>query len=917
MFVPKFLKKKVLKLKFLALGLCGLIFIFIISICISAYDFYRLYTTDINTKSLIHKQRSAELDFYNAIFTVVDTSKIHNDIYLRKFFEIKADFKNLSSQNSISSFDTLISLVQIQNNDCIKLILKINQYKEFKNSVKEVQQFKNNDVEFRKMLLDFLLKLDQSTSEKISNLVKTLYILAFFTLLTIILLYIVVLRPSYKLINKSITSIENKNIELICSNDKLTTTLENLQTINQELAKSNSELYIKETENLFIQAELKNALEESKKAKIEIENNAILLKSQREDLYDLYNNAPTGYFTLDKHGKIITVNKTALSWIGYTQSEVDKNNLFENYIAPISLTDYKKAFVKAVESGKFFGILLFATHKEGYEIAFSMNAFTLYDTNHEVAKIRCTCMDMRERLKHELELTKAFNQTETANKAKTQFLSIMSHELRTPIHGIVGNSSLLKNTQLNQQQLLYLQNIDKNSDFLTTIIQQILDYIQLDTHKIELHLQYFDIVNTIENTIKKSQNKITNTNVSIETTFENILSKSLISDVNRIEQVLYELITNSLKFTPIGKIEIKIKQSKISNKKYKSTIDIIDTGIGIEENEIQNIFIPFKQISENLNRESQGTGLGLAISQKIIHLLGGTIEVVCSEKNKGTHIRFTFEAKSEEQILEIQTKETPKKTINKKIDQTKILAVDDSDMNLMLINSMLKNLNFDVELALNGQVAFEMATKKHYDFILMDIQMPVMDGITATKEIQKYYQNDPIKPIIIAVTANNVVGDHESYLAAGMDDCLPKPLKQESLKNKLLHYYNDIIVFENKESDNDKTDDLIDHSIIEQIKETAAQLQNDLDKIIFEMAKNDIPKFIKEAEELYKLQNISDLGKILHKIKGAAWSSGLKKIGNICEEFEKELKNETYNLDFFVLQTTCKRTFIALENLNL
>lgn len=916
MIIPANLKKKVAFLKTIGYILSSCIIIFLVLICVSSYNFYKLYTTDIKVKALIHQQRAAELVFFHTNDNFVGDSLQKNPQYpgLEKLLEIQTNVENLKKSNKIVCFDTLINLMKNQNERCISLVKNLNNAPSKVVANAQIANYKNKDIIFRELLILTLVQLDAISVTEISNLLWWLIAFTALTTASVATLYIYVLQPAYTIIQKSSISIENKNKELIHTNLKSEKIIYDVHKINDELAQRNAELYIKETEILFINEELKNALEESKISKIELQNTALLLENQREDLYDLYNNAPTGYFTLDKFGKIITVNKTALSWIGYTQEEVEDNNLFENYLSPKAKKPYNAALEKAISTGKFFGILLYAMHKGGYEIAFSMNAYTLYNENKEVTKIRCTSTDMRERIKQELELTKAFTQTEIANNAKTQFLSIMSHELRTPIHGIVGNSSLLKNTNITEIQQTYIQNIEKNSDFLAAIIQHILDFVQLDSHKIDLHLQHFDIENCIDKAIEKANNKVINNRVSIETKYEQILAKTLISDAPRLEQVLVELLTNSLKFTPSGSILIKINQTKISATKFKTFIDVIDTGIGIAENDIETIFIPFKQISENLDRQSQGTGLGLAITQKIVHLLGGQIHVYQSQIGKGTHIKFDFEASIKDKIIDSEKNKVTKQIIYKTSKETNILAVDDSDMNLMLVKNMLQNLGFEAELAKDGQIALNMAIKKPYDIILMDIQMPNMDGITATKEILKYYKNKEPKPIILAITANYVIGDLENYLAAGMDNCLPKPVKQEQLKAMLMPYFGlPNAGFKNENAATNTIEQLLDQTIIDQIKETAQALNNDLDKIIFAMAKTDIPIFIKEAENYFIAGKTEDLEKMLHKIKGAAWSSGLKKIGDTCAKYEIELKSGNEKLNFETLHEISKTSLEALD----
>lgn len=758
---------------------------------------------------------------------------------------------------------------------------------------------------------NYVLKanLDLSEISKLNIYIKVIFISTILFLIITFIFYFFGFNSLFKLVNQNFLDLELKNKELTHINKEVEKTLKISSNINHELSRSNIELSIKENENLAIQEQLKKSLTLIQNSKVDFEKTNKLFQSQSQDLYDLYNNAPIGYFTLDKNGNLTSVNKTALFWIGYTQTEVDENPKFEFYVAESSKSEYLKAVEKAIISGKFINILLNAVHKNGYEMAFSLNAYTLYDDKNEVTKIRCTCIDMRQQIKHENELKKALLQTENANKAKTEFLNMLSHELRTPIHGIIGNSSLLRSSILNQTQQNYVNDIEKNGDYLSKMIQNILDYIQLDTHKIEFNYKTFNIKETIKSAVEKSKQKVINPKVEISVLIEEMEEENFISDEVRLEQALVEIITNSLVFTKNGTISIKIKQVRVSNSLYRLCFEITDTGIGIEDEDLKIIFLPFKQISETHSRNSGGTGLGLALTQKIIFALNGQIEVF-SKIGKGTTVQFHIEAKSENQG-KTKTKNV-NYTLSKNPLEAKILVAEDTEMNQVLLLSMLRNLGLKADLAIDGLQALEKATHTFYDLILMDISMPVKDGITASKEILEFYKNRKIKPIIVAVTANSLIGDKEKYIEAGMADCLSKPLKQEHLKEMIGKFF-ETDYKENTIFSKLIFDTLLDWTIINQIKETALSLENDLDKVIFSMAKKDIPEFINEAEALLINGKKEDVQKMFHKIKGAAWSSGLKTLGDTCKNYEEDLKNGKENVDFTAIHHIAKMSFDALE----
>ncbi|MFZ4589433.1 MAG: ATP-binding protein [Ignavibacteria bacterium] len=457
--------------------------------------------------------------------------------------------------------------------------------------------------------------------------------------------------------------------------------------------------------------------------------------------------------------------------------------------------------------------------------------------------------------------------TEEATKNKERFLANMSHEIRTPMNGILGLVNLLLKTPVSDDQKEKLKLIEDSAQNLLIIINDILDMEKIGSGNIGFENIQFSVYERLESVLRLLSYGASNKNIDLQ--FESDIDKDIfvIGDPTRFLQIVNNLLSNALKFTQKGVIKIKVIIASECDDKLTLKIAISDTGIGIPHHKIDSIFKPFTQADANTSRLYGGTGLGLNISKSLVELQGGTIWVE-SELGKGSTFYFTIVFKKCDSSM-FKIKEDITSVKQNSLTNLDVLLVEDNEINLLLAKSMMEFWGFNVTSANNGLEAIQELNNRDFDIILMDIQMPVMNGIDTSIYIRKMNSQKTANIPIIALTANAIKGDEKQYFEAGMNDILTKPFREEELFN--------IINKHVKEKFRDKTISLTDTANDNTIKPKSYY---DLNNLI-EMSRNNkefmkkminlfietIPVVVAEIKEDYHNQNWENLGNNAHKIK--------------------------------------------------
>lgn len=399
--------------------------------------------------------------------------------------------------------------------------------------------------------------------------------------------------------------------------------------------------------------------------------------------------------------------------------------------------------------------------------------------------------EINERKIIEEELKKSYNQLEelaikanAASQAKSSFLATMSHEIRTPMNGIIGMINILKQSELSLEQKDSLNIIDFSANNLLAIVNDILDFSKIESGQIELEQIPFDLHKSIEDIIKLLSFKTTDKNIALKREIDEDVPLYAIGDPVRINQIILNLTNNAIKFTEKGSVKIKLERINSTDKEVIIKISIIDTGIGISDEAKANLFKEFFQANNSISRKYGGTGLGLAISKKLVELMKGKIGVE-STLGKGSTFWFTINILkcTKEEFLQSKHQQPIIKKMEHKLE---ILVAEDNLINQKIVMANLKKMGHKVDVASNGQIAIELFKQKAYDIILMDVQMPELNGIEATQAIRLIEEKEGRKPIfIVAMTANVLKEDIEHYLEIGMNSYLSKPFKVEELVNIL------------------------------------------------------------------------------------------------------------------------------------
>ncbi|MBT5899320.1 MAG: response regulator [Rhodospirillaceae bacterium] len=398
-----------------------------------------------------------------------------------------------------------------------------------------------------------------------------------------------------------------------------------------------------------------------------------------------------------------------------------------------------------------------------------------------------TYLDITSIKQHEVMLSEAKAAADAANESKSQFLASMSHEIRTPMNGVLGLSNLLRETDLDDDQSQYVDAIKHSADCLTTIINDILDFSKLEAGKLELELVDFDLSHAVQSVADLLSPQLTAKGLRFEVTIGPDVPAFINGDPGRLRQILLNLTGNALKFTDKGSVGISVEMQDRDDS-YDDSYDemgvrlrfeVTDTGIGIPDDIQPSLFEKFIQVDASTTRDFGGTGLGLAICKQLVEIIDGEIGMH-STVGEGTTVWFTGRFGRQSKAVDLSSASSPVLHEDDTLSRLEILIVEDNYVNQLLATRTLQKIGHRTNIACDGIEAIKAVETMRFDLILMDVNMPVMSGLEATRLIRRM-QGDRARIPIIALTANAMKGDRERFLAAGMSDYVSKPLDRDKL----------------------------------------------------------------------------------------------------------------------------------------
>ncbi|WP_421932177.1 PAS domain S-box protein [Phenylobacterium sp.] len=481
--------------------------------------------------------------------------------------------------------------------------------------------------------------------------------------------------------------------------------------------------------------------------------------------------------TTDPSGIITDVNRQMEALTGCTRDELI-GAPFKDYF-----TDPRRAeaaIKRVLREKSVTDYELTARARDGVQTVVSYNATTFYDRNRKLEGVFAAARDVTERKRFEAELQQARAVAESASRTKSDFLASMSHEIRTPMNAIMGIADLLAKTSLTAEQDKYVQIFRRAGDNLLNLINDILDLSKVEASQLELEQTGFRLNDHLEKVIEIVAGRAQEKGLTLDWVIASDVHLDLVGDPTRLRQVLLNLLGNAIKFTETGGVSLRVELDTESSSPTALRFVVTDTGIGIPQDKLGRVFERFTQADSSTTRRFGGSGLGLTICKRLVELMGGRI---WAQSEMGTGSVFTFTAPLEVWAdVDRPVLEQAGEGTQAPLPPLRILLAEDSPDNCTITLAYLEDTPYQVEIAENGAVACEMFAAARYDLVLMDRQMPVMDGLAATRTMRAFELANGRAPTpIVALTAAALKGDRETCLAAGCTAFLTKPIKQDVL----------------------------------------------------------------------------------------------------------------------------------------
>ena len=584
--------------------------------------------------------------------------------------------------------------------------------------------------------------------------------------------------------------------------------------------------------------------------------------------------------TTDPSGIITDVNKQMEALTGCTRDELI-GAPFKSYFTD---PERAEAGIKLVLSQKkVTDYELTACARDGKQTVVSYNATTFYDRGRTLQGVFAAARDVTERKRVEAELREAKANAESASRTKSDFLASMSYEIRTPMNAIMGIADLLAKTALSPEQDKYVQIFRRAGDNLLNLINDILDLSKVEASQLELERTGFSVKDHLEKVTEMVAGRAREKGLALVCEIAPNVPADLVGDPTRLRQVLINLLGNAIKFTESGEVALRVAPDAGSSVPTALRFTVSDTGIGIPSEKLGQVFEPFTQADSSTTRRFGGSGLGLTISKRLVELMGGRI---WAESTVGKGSVFAFAVPFERWAAADRPTAAPAGTgFNAPLPALRILLAEDFPDNCTITVAYLQDTPYRVEIAENGTIACEKFTAGQYDLVLMDRQMPVMDGLTATRTIRAWEQaNDRPPTPIIALTASALKGDREMCLAAGCTAYLSKPIKQEVLLQAIKEH--SIVAPPSSKEENSRMDTILVRAnpkfadlipvFLQNCRKNVIAMLDALDRGDFETVEI-LGHGMRGAGGSYEFQAITDIGAALEQAAESADTDASRK----------------------------------------
>ncbi len=741
----------------------------------------------------------------------------------------------------------------------------------------------------------------------------------------------------------------NKELEL--QNEEMEYRANELLIANEELAYQNQEKENRANELLIANKELEyeSKLKEKKALELIIADKELDFQNQEKEKRAIENKELEAYsyslklasqyslslieasrdplFTISIDGKITDTNQASVRVSGESKKTLIGSDFITYFTEPEKA---KKGYEEVFSKGFVVDYPLTIKDHKLTDVLFNGSVYK--DTNNNVIGAVVVARDITEQKKAEKELIEAkifaelattiaedakiiaetaTTKAEEAVKSKQQFLSNMSHEIRTPMNAIIGFTKVVLKTELTAKQKEYLTAIKLSGDALIVLINDILDLAKVDAGKMTFEKTPFKLHLSIKAMLHLFETKIQEKNLKLVTHYDKNIPEVLVGDPVRLHQIILNLVGNAVKFTNEGKITVSVNLLSETDENVTLKFAVTDTGIGIKETKTEKIFENFQQATSGTSRLFGGTGLGLAIVKQLIEAQNGTIHVE-STFGKGSTFSFilNFMKTDKDAVLEPEILE-----LNTEIKDTKILVVEDMELNQLLMKTLLDDFGFECEIAGNGKIAVDKLKKNNYDIILMDLQMPEMNGFEATEYIRKTMKlNIPI----IALTADVTTVDVAKCKAVGMNDYISKPVDERLLYSKLISFIKKPVVIIEHTIDGKKETDTIkyvDLSYLTLLTKSNPKLMTEMIQAYLKQT----PPLISSMVESHKNKDWKLLKATVHKMIPSFAIMGISpdftELAKKIQEYAEKLELSVELNDLVAkLEKVCLQSCAELEN---